>query len=166
MKTVEESILEMHKKGGNTRLTMDLLKQLRNQEQKVTDTVYEFFRDKLKDNQRLKATARHHYNSYLANDSSWGGFDNWYKKCIYNMDSPGWKEGVEEWLGQMGHNGEFEQYLEDVKFQDFLKSMDYYCDVKFTYSDGSYPGDVYSMLVDPSVHINVKFLERPLSYGK
>lgn len=166
MKTVEESILEMHKKGGNTRLTMDLLKQLRNQEQKATDTVYEFFRDKLKDDQDLMTFARKHYDRYLKYDTDYSSFEDWFKDCVYDMSGKCWKEGVEDWLGELKYQGKFDQYLEEVKFNDFLKSKDYYCQVRFNYSDGRHPGDVYSMLADPSVHIKVEFLERPLSYGK
>lgn len=165
MKTVKESILEMQKKGVNTKLTMDLLKQLRNQEQKATDSVYEFFREQLKDDQDLMTFARNHYDSYLKNDPDYSSFEDWFKDCVYDMSGNCWKEGVEDWLGQLKYNGKFDQYLEDVKFNDFLKDMDYHCQVRFNYSDGSCPGDVYSMLIDPSVHINVEFLERSMSYG-
>lgn len=166
MKTVEESILEMNKKGGNNKLTMDLLKQLRNQEQKATDTVYEFFRDKLKDDKDLMSFARKHYDRYLKNDTDYSSFEDWFKDCVYDMSGKCWKEGVEDWLGELKYNDKFDQYLEDVKFNDFLKDMDYHCQVRFSYSDGRHPGDVYSMLIDPTVHISVKFLERHMSYGK
>ena len=166
MKTVEQSILEMHKKGGNTRLTMDLLKQLRAQEQKATDTVYEFFRDKLKDDQDLMSFARKHYDRYLKYDTDYSSFEDWFKDCVYDMSGKCWKEGVEDWLGELKYADKFDQYLEEVKFNDFLKSKDYHCQVRFNYSDGRRPGDVYSMLADPTVHIKVEFLERPLSYGK
>ena len=166
MKTVEESILEMHKKGGNTRLTMGLLKQLRNQEQKATDTVYEFFREHLKDDQKMMDYARNHYERYLKNDPDYPTFEDWFKDCVYDMSGKCWKEGVESWLGELKHKDEFDQYLKDIKFQDFLDNLDYKCEVHFVYSDGRYPGDVYSMLADPTVHISVKFLERSLAYGK
>lgn len=166
MKTVKESILEMHKKGGNTKLTMDLLEQLRNQEQKATDSVYEFFREHLKDDKDLMTFARKHYDSYLKYDTDYSSFEDWFKDCVYDMSGNCWKEGVEDWLGQLKYNDKFDQYLEDVKFNDFLKDMDYHCQVRFSYSDGRHPGDVYSMLIDPTVHIKVEFLERPLSYGK
>lgn len=165
MKTVKESILEMQKKGGNTKLTMDLLKQLRNQEQKATDSVYEFFREQLKDDQDLMTFAMNHYDSYLKNDPDYSSFEDWFKDCVYDMSGNCWKEGVEDWLGQLKYNGKFDQYLEDVKFKDFLKSKDYHCQVRFNYSDGRRPGDVYSMLADPTVHIKVEFLERSMSYG-
>lgn len=157
MKTVKESILEMHKKGGNTKLTMDLLKQLNDQEQKATDTVYEFFREHLKDDKDLMSFARKHYDGYLKNDPEYSSFEDWYKDSIYDMSGGCCKEGVEDWLGQLKHNGKLDQYLEDVKFKDFIKSKDYHCQLKFICSEGG---------LYPTVGIKVEFLERPLSYGK
>ena len=166
MKTVKETILKMKKNGAPTKLVMDLLKQLRDQEQKATDSVYEFFRKQLKDDQDLMSFARKHYDRYFKNDPDYSSFEDWFKDCVYDMSGNCWKVGVEDWLGQLKYNDKFDHYLEEVKFNDFLKDMDYHCQVKFNYSDGSYPGDLYSMLIDPNVHITVEFLERPMSYGK
>ena len=166
MKTVKESILEMEKNGTSTKLVMDLLKKLRDQEQKATDSVYEFFREQLKDDQDMMSFVRNHYDSYLKNNTDYSSFEDWFKDCVYDMSGNCWKDGVESWLGQLKYNDKFDQYLEEVKFNDFLKDMGYYCNVKFNYSDGSYPGDLFSMLIDPNIHITVEFLERPMSYGK
>ena len=110
--------------------------------------------------------ARKHYDGYLKYDPEYSSFEDWFKDCVYNMSGSYYKEGVEYVLGELKYNDKFEQYLEDIKFNDFLNNMDCNCQVKFNYSDGSYPGDVYSMLIDPNVHITVEFLERPMSYGK
>ena len=139
---------------------MDLLKKLRDQEQKATDTVYEFFREQMKKDSLPMKLAKKHYDGYLKNDPEYSSFEDWFKDCVYDMSGSCWKEGVEYSLGELKYNDKFEQYLEDVKFNDFLKDKDYHCQVKFIYSDGS------SILVDPSVLIKVEFLERPLSYGK
>ena len=166
MKTVKESILEMKKNGASTKLVVDLLKKLREQEQKATDSVYEFFREQMKKDSLPIELARKHYDSYLKYDTEYSSFEDWFKDCVYDMSSNYYKEGVEYVLGELKYNDKFEQYLEDIKFNDFLNNMDCNCQVKFNYSDGNYPGDVYSMLIDPNVHITVEFLERPMSYGK
>ena len=166
MKTVKESILEMKKNGASTKLVVDLLKKLRDQEQKATDSVYEFFREQMKKDSLPIELARKHYDGYLKYDPEYSSFEDWFKDCVYNMSGNCWKEGVEYWLGQLKYNDKFDHYLKEVKFNDFLNNMDCNCQVKFNYSDGSYPGDVYSMLIDPNVHIDVEFLERPMSYGK
>lgn len=166
MKTVKESILEMKKNGASTKLVVDLLKKLREQEQKATDSVYEFFREQMKKDSLPMELARKHYDSYLKNDPEYSSFEDWFKDSVYDMYSSYYKEGVEYVLGELKYKDKFEQYLEDIKFNDFLKDMDYHCQVKFNYSEGGYPGDLYSMLIDPNVHINVEFLERPMSYGK
>lgn len=166
MKTVKETILKMNKNGGNTKLVMDLLNQLSDQEQKATDSVYEFFRKQLKDDQDMMSFARNQYDSYLKNDTDCSSFENWFKGCVYDMSGDCWRAGVEYWLGQLKYNDKLDHYLEEVKFNDFLKDMDYHCQVKFNYSVGSYPGDIDSMLIDPNVHIDVEFIERPMSYGK
>lgn len=166
MKTVKESILEMKKNGASTKLVMDLLKKLRDQEQKATDSVYEFFRKQMEKDSLPMELARKHYDSYLKYDPEYSSFEDWFKDSVYDMSSSYYKEGVEYVLGELKYKDEFEKYLENIKFNDFLKDMDYPCQVKFNYSDGSYPGDLYSMLIDPNVHITVEFLERPMSYGK
>ena len=166
MKTVKESILEMKKNGTSTKLVMDLLKKLREQEQKATDSVYEFFREQMKKDSLAMELAQKHYDSYLKNDPEYSSFEDWFKDCVYDMSGDCYKDGVEYVLGELKYNGKFEQYMEDIKFNDFLNDMEYPCQVKFNYSDGSYPGDLYSMLIDPNVHITVEFLERPMSYGK
>lgn len=166
MKTVKESILEMKKNGASTKLVVDLLKKLRDQEQKATDSVYEFFREHMKKDSLPMELARKHYDSYLKNDPEYSSFEDWFEDCVYNMSGSYYKEGVEYVLGELKYKDEFEQYLENIKFNDFLNDMEYNCQVKFNYSDGSYPGGLYSMLIDPNVHINVEFLERPMSYGK
>ena len=166
MKTVKESILEMKKKGTSTKLVMDLLKKLREQEQKATDSVYEFFREQMEKDSLAIELARKHYDGYLKYDPEYSSFEDWFKDSVYDMSGSCYKEGVEYVLGELKYNDKFDHYLKEVKFNDFLKDMDCPCQVKFNYSDGSYPGDVYSMLIDPSVHITVEFLERPMSYGK
>ena len=75
MKTVKEIILKTKKNGGSTKLVMDLLKKLREQEQKATDSVYEFFREQLKDDQDMMSFARNHYDSYLKNDPDYSSFE-------------------------------------------------------------------------------------------
>ena len=158
MKTVKESIFEMHRKGGSTKLASDLLKKLREQEQKATDSIYEFFRKQMEKDSLAMELARKHYDSYLKNDPEYSSFEDWFEDCVYNMSGSYYKDGVEYVLGELKYNGKFEQYMEDIKFNDFLKNMDCHCQVKFNYSDGSYPGDIYSMLIDPNVKIYVDLL--------
>ena len=166
MKTVKETILKMKKNGAPTKLVVDLLKKLREQEQKATDSVYEFFREQMEKDSLAMELARKHYDGYLKYDSEYSSFEEWFKDSVYNMSGNYYKNGVEYVLGELKYNDKLDHYLEEVKFNDFLKDMDYHCQVKFNYSDGSYPGDIYSMLIDPNVHIDVEFLERPMSYGK
>lgn len=166
MKTVKESILEMKKNGASTKLVVDLLKKLREQEQKAADSVYEFFREQMEKDSLPVELARKHYDGYLKNDPEYSSFEDWFEDCVYNMSGSYYKEGVEYVLGELKYNDKFDHYLEEVKFNDFLKDMGYHCNVKFDYSDGSYPGDLFSMLIDPNIHITVEFLERPMSYGK
>ena len=149
MKTVKENILKMKKNGAPTKLVMNLLKQLRDQEQKATDSVYEFF----------------NYDSYFKYDPEYSSFEDYFSDCVYNMSGDCWNIGVEYVLGELKYNDKLDHYLEEVKFNDFLKDMDYHCQVKFNYSVGSNPGDIDSMLIDPNVHIDVEFLERPMCYG-
>ena len=159
METKKEMIIRMGRKNGMpTKLIADLLKRLRDQEQEITDQVYEFFRGHLKDDERLKATARHHYNSYLAANGGFGSFENWYEKCIYNMASDGWKEGVEDWLGQLKHNDELDRYLEDIKFNEFINSMDGPIRVHLQYSSGEYPGTDWTSMIAPTVHIYAEIM--------
>ena len=159
MKTVKESIFEMHRKGGSTKLASDLLKKLRDKEQKATDSVYEFFRKQMEKDSLAMELARKHYDSYLKNDPEYSSFEDWFKDCVYNMSGDYYKDGVEYVLGELKYNGKFEQYMEDIKFNDFLNDMEYPCQVKFNYSDGRGPGyDIYSMLIDPNVKIYVELL--------
>ena len=103
--------------------------------------------------------ARKHYDSYLKNDPEYSSFEDWFKDCAYNMSVDYYKDGVEYVLGELKYNGKFEQYMEDIKFNDFLNDMEYSCQVKFNYSDGRGPGyDIYSMLIDPNVKIYVDLL--------
>lgn len=166
MKTVKESILKMKKNGAPTKLVMDLLKQLREQEQKATDSVYEFFKEHIKKDSLDMELARKHYDRYFKYDPEYSSFEDYFSDCVYNMSGDCWNIGVEYILGELKYNDKLDHYLEEVKFNDFLKDMDYHCQVKFNYSVGSNPGDIYSMLIDPNVHIDVEFLERPMSYGK
>lgn len=158
MKTVKETIFEMHRKGGSTKLASDLLKQLRDKEQEATDSVYDFFRKQMEKDSLAMELARKHYDSYLKNDPEYSSFEDWFKDCVYNMSGDYYKDGVEYVLGELKYNDKFEQYLEDIKFNDFLNDMEYPCQVKFNYSEGSYPGDIYSMLIDPNVKIYVELL--------
>lgn len=156
MDSIVQKILNSKLPSSDKKLLID---QYKEQKSKVTDIVYGFLREHIKDDQKLKDFARNHYEGYLANDPDYSSFEDWYKGCIYDMSGDCWKEGVEDWLGKLKYNGEFDQFLEEIKFQEFLDNMDYPCDVKFYYSDGSYPGDVWSMMIDPSVHINVELLD-------
>ena len=158
MKTVKETIFEMHRKGASTKLASDLLKKMRDQEQKATDSVYEFFREQMEKDSLAIELARKHYDGYLKYDPEYSSFEDWFKDCVYNMSGSYYKEGVEYVLGELKYKDKFEQYLEDIKFNDFLNDMEYNCQVKFNYSDGSYPGDIYSMLIDPNVKIYVDLL--------
>ena len=158
MKTIKESIFEMHRKGGSTKLASDLLKQLRDKEQKATDSVYDFFKEQMKKDSLAMELAKKHYDSYLKNDSEYSSFEDWFKDCVYDMSGSCYKDGVEYVLGELKYNGKFEQYMEDIKFNDFLNDMEYPCQVKFNYSDGRCPGDIYSMLIDPNVKIYVDLL--------
>ena len=159
MKTVKETIFEMHRKGASTKLASDLLKKLRDQEQKAADSVYEFFKEQMEKDSLAMELARKHYDSYLKYDPEYSSFEDWFKDSVYNMSGSYYKNGVEYVLGELKYNDKFEQYLEDIKFNDFLNDMEYHCQVKFNYSDGRCPGyDVYSMLIDPNVKIYVELL--------
>ena len=135
-----------------------LIDQYREQESKLKDSVYGFFRELLKDDSQMMEMARKHYDSYLSNDPDYSCFEDWFTGCVYDMSGKCWKEGVEYWLGELKYKDKFEQFLDTIKFQDFLDTIPYECNVYFSYSDGSYPGDVWSMMVDPKVHIEVELL--------
>lgn len=135
-----------------------IIEKCREQESKIKDSVYDYFKELLKDDPNMMEMARRHYDSFLSNDPDYSCFEDWFKDCVYDMSGNCWKEGVEYWLGELKYQGKFEQYLEDIKFQDFLDHKPYECNVHFCYSDGSFPGDVWSMMIDPKVHIEVELL--------
>lgn len=153
MKTKKEQIIEWGRKNGtHTKLTMDLLKQLRTQEQELTDKVYEFIGNHLNDEQKMMDFARHHYDGYLKNDPDYPTFESWFTGCIYDMSSKCWKEGVESLLGEMYHNGELDQYLQDIKLSEFINSMDGKLQVHMGYTEGSW------IIIDTRVHIEVNIM--------
>ena len=75
------------------------------------------------------------------------------------MSGKCWKEGVEYWLGELKYKDKFEQFLDTIKFQDFFDTIPYECNVHFSYSEGRYPGSVWSMMEDPKVRITVELLD-------
>ena len=153
MKTKKEQIIEWGRKNGTpTKLTMDLLKRLKTQEQELTDKVYEFIGNHLEEEHKMIDFARHHYEGYLKNDPDYPTFESWFKGCIYDMSGTCWKEGVESLLGEMHHSGELDQYLKDIKLAEFVNGMGGKLQVHMGYTEGSW------IIIDPRVHIEVNIM--------
>lgn len=160
MVTKIHKILEESRKSSlPVKETMKLLDEVREQEKKLTDRVYLFFRDHLKDDQGLKDFARNHYNSFLSNDPEWDSFEDWYEESVYNMDAKYFVEGIKDWLGELCHKGKFDQFLEDIKFQDFIDNMEGDFLIELKYTDGSHPGDLYSMMISPAVYVCITCID-------
>ena len=151
--TRKEQILKNGRSAGlSTQEIKTLLDLTRDEEQRYTDKVYGFFREHLKNDQKMMDFARHHYEGYLKNDPDYPTFESWFKDCYYDMSGTAWKEGVESWLGELHHNGELDQYLKDIKLKEFVDSMDGNFEVQMGYTEGHW------IMIDPRVHIEVNIL--------
>ena len=153
MKTKKEQIIEWGRKYNTpTKLTVDLLKRLRTQEEELTEKVYGYIAEFVKNDQKMMDFARHHYDGYLKND--YPTFESWFEKSYYNWKNgiKVFKEGIEDWLGELHHRGELDQYLKDIKLAEFINSMDGKLQVHMGYTEG------HGIMIDPRVHIEVNIM--------
>lgn len=157
--TKKEFIIKSGRKSGlPAKEIMSQLKEVRAIEEHLTEKVYGYIGEFVKNDQALMDFARHHYESYLKND--YPTFESWFEKSYYNWKRgiKVFKEGIEDWLGQLKYQDKLDEFLGVIKFQDFLDNMEHHCEVHFQYSDGRCPGSIWSMMIDPKVTIEVELL--------
>jgi len=130
----------------------EALKGVREKEQEIRNQVYDFLGEKISKDSRLKEYAEECWNHMQSMT-----FSMWYKITYLNPET--WSEmrnkmdGVDDFLGYLIFEEEYEEFIEKIGFKEFLNGIDTHCDVHLKYVGG------YVVGVKPTVYIEVDLLD-------
>lgn len=127
----------------------DLLKGIREKEKEILDQVYDFISEHINKDD-LKTYA----------DKSWFttmDYNKWYKDTYLNpatwVNRRNKMDGVDDYLGHLIHIGEYDKFMEDIKFNEFLGTIDTHCDVHLKFVGG------HMVNIRPLVYFEVDLLD-------
>ena len=147
---------------SKTMTRIEYMKKMREDQDVFTERAYRFLCEHMQEDPRYQEYLKKCYDERAKDEEEQAlDFDSWFKTTYFNPDKRCFKEGVEDWLGQMHHRGILDQWLKDIKFSEFLDGMiDEPFECHMVYSDGRRPGTVYDMMFNPSVNITIDLTER------
>lgn len=128
-----------------------------------TNAIYRFIGEQMDKDPRYQTYLKKCYDERgLDEEEQALDFDSWFKTTYFNPEKDCFKEGVEDWLGQMKHMEILDQWLSDIDLKGFVDNLikDEAFELHLNYSTGQRPGDVYSMMFNPRVYIHLDLTER------
>lgn len=127
----------------------DLLKGIREKEKEILDQVYDFIGEHIN-----KDSLKEYADKCCLPGMS---YNMWYAKTYLNPST--WvnprnrMDGVDDYLGHLIHIGEYDKFMEDIKFNEFLGTIDTHCDVHLKFVGG------HMVDIRPLVYFEVDMLD-------
>ena len=144
---------------------VEYMKKMHQDQDAYTNTIYRFIGEQMEKDPRYQTYLKKCYDEDerdLDEEEQIPDFDSWFKTTYFNPEKDCFKEGVEDWLGQMQHMKILDQWLTDIDLKGFVGNLikDEGFELHLNYSTGQNPGDVYSMMFNPRVYIHLDLTER------
>lgn len=130
----------------------DFLKGIREKEKEILDQVYDFIGEHIN-----KDSLKEYADKCWATSYGSSTYSMWYKNTYLNPVS--WvnprnrMDGVDDYLGHLIHIGEYDKFIEDIKFNEFLSTINTHCDVHLKFVGG------HMVNIRPLVYFEVDLLD-------
>ena len=139
---------------------IEAFRQYKDMKSNLTEQIYQFLGSKMIEDPRYQAYLKECYDQRDYDEKEMD-FDTWFKETYFNPNRDCFKEGVQDWLGQMKYrNLDIDQWLKDINLLGFVDNLtEEVLDITLNYTDGRHPGNVYSMMLNPRVTVSVELPE-------
>lgn len=130
----------------------DLLKGIREKEKEILDQVYGFIGEHINKDSLKEYADKCWVTTYMSSTYSM-----WYVNTYLNpatwVNQRNRMDGVDDYLGHLIHIGEYDKFMEDIKFNEFLGTIDTHCDVHLKFVGG------HMVNIRPLVYFEVDLLD-------